>query len=163
MPTATPVIWGSEITEEAIRDPVLDVVQPGSKNLSDLAPVGITVTAQKNPVSITVSSLKILRDIFYIGAVGFGRRGEIRDEPVLEFPLEDDQFFVLGDNSAASKDGRLWIDVHYVDRRLLLGRAISIFWPHMIPASQHITVTLPVLGELRLPSWPNFARMKFIR
>ncbi|MBT6918921.1 MAG: signal peptidase I [Planctomycetaceae bacterium] len=163
MPTATPVVWGSEITAEATRDPVLDVVQPGSKNLSDLAPVGITVTAQENPVSVTVSSLKILRDIFYIGAVGFGRRGEIRDEPVLEFPLEDDQFFVLGDNSAASKDGRLWIDVHYVDRRLLLGRAISIFWPHMIPASQHITVTLPVLGELRLPSWPNFARMKFIR
>jgi hypothetical protein len=33
----------------------------------------------------------------------------------------------------------------------------------MVPASRHITVTLPVLGELRLPSWPNFARMKFIR
>ena len=163
MPTETPVLWDAEINKESIRDPVLEVVQPGSTVPSDLAPVGITVKSEDAPVAVTVSSIRVLRDIFYIGAVGFGRRGEIRDEPILEFPLESDQFFVLGDNSAASKDGRLWIDVHYVDRRLLLGRAISIVWPHMVPASRHITVTLPVLGELRLPSWPNFARMKFIR
>ena len=163
MPTATPVACGSEIKKESTRDPILEVVQPGSTVPSDLAPAGITVKAEDEPVAVVVSSIKILRDIFYIGAVGFGRRGEIRDEPILEFPLEADQFFVLGDNSAASKDGRLWIDVHYVDRRLLLGRAISIVWPHMVPASRHVTVTLPVLGELRLPSWPNFARMKFIR
>ena len=102
------------------------------------------------------------------GAEGLGEgrsaRGIFRVlQPILEFPLESDQFFVLGDNSAASKDGRLWIDVHYVERRLLLGRAISIVWPHMVTASRHVTVTLPILGELRLPSWPNFARMKFIR
>ena len=163
MPTSTPVVWSSGITKESTRNPVLEVVEPGSTVLTDLAPVGITVKAEDDPVAVAVSSIKILRDTFYIGAVGFGRRGEIRDEPILEFPLESDQFFVLGDNSAASKDGRLWIDVHYVDRRLLLGRAISIVWPHMVPASRHITVTLPVLGELRLPSWPNFARMKFIR
>ena len=163
MPTATPVLWDSEITKESTRDPVLEVVEPGSTVLTDLAPVGITVKAEDEPVAVVVSSIKVLRDIFYIGAVGFGRRGEIRDEPILEFPLESDQFFVLGDNSAASKDGRLWIDVHYVDRRLLLGRAISIVWPHMVTASRHVTVTLPILGELRLPSWPNFARMKFIR
>ena len=163
MPTETPVLSDAEINKESIRDPVLEVVKPGSTVPSDLAPVGITVKSEDAPVAVTVSSIRVFRDIFYIGAVGFGRRGEIRDEPILEFPLESDQFFVLGDNSAASKDGRLWIDVHYVDRRLLLGRAISIVWPHMVPASRHITVTLPVLGELRLPSWPNFARMKFIR
>ena len=163
MPTSTPVAWSSEITKESTREPVLEVVEPGSAVLTDLAPVGITVKAEDEPVAVAVSSIKILRDIFYIGAVGFGRRGEIRDEPILEFPLESDQFFVLGDNSAASKDGRLWMDVHYVERRLLLGRAISIVWPHMVPASRHVTVTLPILGELRLPSWPNFARMKFIR
>ena len=163
MPTSIPVAWSSEITKESTREPVLEAVEPGSAALTDLAPVGITVKAEDEPVAVTVSSIKILRDIFYIGAVGFGRRGEIRDEPILEFPLESDQFFVLGDNSAASKDGRLWMDVHYVERRLLLGRAISIVWPHMVPASRHVTVTLPVVGELRLPSWPNFARMKFIR
>ena len=129
---------------------MLEVVEPGSAVLTDLAPAGITVKAEDEPVAVAVSSIKVLRDIFYIGAVGFGRRGEIRDEPILEFPLESDQFFVLGDNSAASKDGRLWIDVHYVDRRLLLGRAISIVWPHMVPASRHVTVTLPVLGRVAI-------------
>ena len=113
--------------------------------------VGITVKSEDAPVAVTVSSIRVLRDIFYIGAVGFGRRGEIRDEPILEFPLESDQFFVLGDNSAASKDGRLWIDVHYVDRRLLLGRAISIVWPHMVPASRHITVTFLYLESCDCP------------
>jgi hypothetical protein len=83
MPTATPVLWDSEITKESTRDPVLDVVQPGSTVPSDLAPVGITVKAEEEPVSVVVSSIKVLRDIFYIGAVGFGRRGEIRDEPIL--------------------------------------------------------------------------------
>ena len=68
---------------------VLEVVQPGSTVLpSDLAPAGITVKAEDEPVAVAVSSIKVLRDIFYIGAVGFGRRGEIRDEPILEFPLE---------------------------------------------------------------------------
>jgi len=116
MPTSTPVVWSSDIEKEATRDPRLDVVQPCSATPSDLAPVGITVKAEEEPVSVAVSSIKVLRDIFYIGAVGFGRRGEIRDEAILEFPLEADQFFVLGDNSAASKDGRLLLDVHYVDR-----------------------------------------------
>ncbi|NDH95555.1 MAG: hypothetical protein EBZ13_13700, partial [Planctomycetia bacterium] len=124
---------------------------------------GISVTATDAPVDLSVSSLRVLRDGYYIGAVGVGRRGEIREKSVLAFPLEADQFFVLGDNSAASKDGRLWSDVYHVDRRLLIGRAVAIFWPHMVPAAWHVTVRLPKLGEVRLPSWPNFARMRPIR
>lgn len=163
LPTAEPVVWVTPITDAAIATPRQEPVAPGDKQPSDRAPVGITVTGVDGPAAISLSSLKVLRDGYYIGAVGVGRRGEIRDEPILDFPLEVDQFFVLGDNSAASKDGRLWIDVHHVDRRLLIGRALVIFWPHMVPASWHVTVRLPVFGEVQLPSWPNFARMQFIR
>ncbi len=35
-------------------------------------------------------------------------------------------FYVLGDNSASSHDSRFW---GFVPRRLVLGRAICIFWP----------------------------------
>jgi len=35
-------------------------------------------------------------------------------------------FYVLGDNSASSHDSRFW---GFVPRRLLIGRAICIFWP----------------------------------
>ena len=69
---------------------------------------------------------------------------------------------MLGDNSAASKDSRLWLAGHHVDRRLLIGRALVVFWPHAVPASW--AVPLRFRGwDLRLPSWPNFGRMRFVR
>jgi signal peptidase I len=158
-----PIVWETPLAEAAVRQPLLAAVVPGDDDPSDLAPAGIMVTASQQPAAVSVSALQVLRDGYYIGAVGVGRRGEIREKSVLAFPLEADQFFVLGDNSAASKDGRLWSDVYHVDRRLLIGRAVAIFWPHMVPAAWHVTVRLPVLGEVRLPSWPNFARMRPIR
>jgi signal peptidase I len=55
------------------------------------------------------------------------------------FQLGEDQFFPLGDNSPQSKDARLWSSgwhgggldpPPYVDRDLLIGRALAIYWPH---------------------------------
>jgi signal peptidase I len=40
--------------------------------------------------------------------------------------IPDDQFFVLGDNSASSQDSRYW---GFVPRRNLLGKAMVIYWP----------------------------------
>ena len=45
-------------------------------------------------------------------------------ESVVEVP--PDAFFVLGDNSASSHDSRFW---GFVPRRLLIGKALCIFWP----------------------------------
>jgi signal peptidase I len=104
----------------------------------------------------------VLRDIYYITAVDVGSNGQIIEEPTLSFPLGPDQFFVLGDNSAASKDSRLWLEGHHVDRSLLVGRALVIFWPHAIPAKWGIPVKLGG-WEVRLPCWPNFGRMGFVR
>jgi hypothetical protein len=36
---------------------------------------------------------------------------------------------VLGDNSAWSKDGRLWGDNYWVPRELLIGKALFTYWP----------------------------------
>jgi signal peptidase I len=73
-----------------------------------------------------------------------------RDRRSVNFPLEEDQFFPLGDNSPQSKDARLWSDFgtppHYVKRELLLGKALIIYWPH-----------------LWRPFLPNFTRMGLIR
>ena len=82
--------------------------------------------------------------------------------PAFDFDLQADQFFVLGDNSAASKDSRLWLEGHHVDRELLIGKAMAIFWPHAVPASWSVPVKIGG-AELRLPSWPNFGRMGFVR
>lgn len=71
------------------------------------------------------------------------------------FPLGPDQFFVLGDNSPASSDARLW-GQHYVDRELLVGKALMIYWPH--PLRLQIPGTEAALGVV-----PNVPKMGLIR
>ena len=43
-----------------------------------------------------------------------------------EIAVPPDMYFVLGDNSASSHDSRFW---GFVPKRLLIGRAMCIFWP----------------------------------
>lgn len=87
----------------------------------------------------------------------------------VSFPLGEDQFFPMGDNSPESLDARCWAgtkmrygadrsvdsnsyrfaNAAYVPRDLLVGKALAIFWPHPWPT--------PV------PFTPNFQRMRLIR
>ncbi|NLX95070.1 MAG: hypothetical protein GXY83_02720 [Rhodopirellula sp.] len=74
----------------------------------------------------------------------------------VEFPLQKDQFLMLGDNSAASKDSRLWDeDEFFVKRDLLIGKALYIYWPH---SWNRISGT-----RIWFPFFPNLARMGFVR
>jgi len=153
-----PTTWRRDIDDVPRNRPVEVVIKPGSVEPSDLSPVGITAAG----TDISVKHLRVLRDTFYIGAFDVARSDEILEQDRRDFNLEADQFFVLGDNSAASKDSRLWLEGHHVDRDLLIGKAMAIFWPHAVPASW--SVPLKIGGtELRLPSWPNFGRMRFVR
>jgi signal peptidase I len=75
----------------------------------------------------------------------------------VEFVLGPDQFLPLGDNSPQSFDGRFWRrdgdkfpkDHNYVERDLLIGKALLIYWPH--------TWNRPI------PFTPNFTKMGPIR
>lgn len=73
----------------------------------------------------------------------------------LEFSLKDDQYFVLGDNSPQSEDGRFWRDQHYVDRNLLIGKAIAVIWPHSLDRIPGTNIPIRF--------FPNFARMRLVR
>jgi signal peptidase I len=79
----------------------------------------------------------------------------------IDFTMGPGQFFMLGDNSAHSKDGRLWGDQdrveHYVSRELLTGRALYLYWPHSFDEVNACGVRIP------FPFFPNFARMRFVR
>jgi signal peptidase I len=134
------------------------VAEPGSTDASDLAPAGITVAG----ADVRVAHLRVLRDVFYIAAVDVEGNGRVIEDDALEFPLGDGHYLMLGDNSAASKDSRLWLDGHHVDRRLLIGKALVVFWPHAVPASWGLPLRFGG-WDLRLPSWPNFGRMRFVR
>jgi signal peptidase I len=65
------------------------------------------------------------------------------------YELQDEQYFPMGDNSAASSDARAWAGHNYVEQRFLLGKALLVFWPH--------TWNTP------LPFTPNIQRMGLIR
>ncbi|HLA83253.1 MAG TPA: signal peptidase I [Thermoguttaceae bacterium] len=75
----------------------------------------------------------------------------------VELPLDKDQFLMFGDNSAQSKDSRLWEGQHYVDRELLVGKALFIYWPH---SWNKIWVGKT---EITFPFFPNFKRMGLVR
>lgn len=82
------------------------------------------------------------------------------------YRMEKDQFFVLGDNSQKSYDGRFWpYYEHYVRRDLLIGKAIFIYWPHGWETPIHKELPFSFFGgePLRVPFYPNFRRMNFIR
>jgi len=147
----------------------------------DLSPVRISAEA----AAVTVSHLKVFRDVYYIAVFNQGenirRPGPLRDFGESDSDLnppskwkenspddneraislqadpahpDKDQFFVLGDNSAKSSDGRLWVGEWYVERELLIGKALFIYWPHgwKIPY-----VPLPVNLV------PYFQRMHLVR
>ncbi len=108
-----------------------------------------------------VNHLNIQRDVYYTDTRDSGGISTV----ALKDAEDDDfdQFFMLGDNSPQSKDSRLWGEgQNYVERRLLIGKAIYIYWPHAWPASWGIE--LPMFGnKIDLPFWPNFARMRRVR
>jgi len=79
------------------------------------------------------------------------------------FDIEENQFFVMGDNSPASQDCRLWMGGNalkgkpggaYLDRRLLTGKAICVFWPHSWGG---------IPGLRMLPGFPGFGDMRIVR
>lgn len=87
----------------------------------------------------------------------FGQRKQV------EFTTADGQLFVMGDNSPASLDCRLWATASnrdsqpggpYLDRRLLIGKAVCVFWPHSWGE-------FPIVNKL--PGFPNFGDMRLVR
>jgi signal peptidase I len=85
-----------------------------------------------------------------------------RSRNEISFSLGADQFFPLGDNSPESQDARSWGNVNrsvdftepfyappYVERDLLIGKALLIYWPHA--------------WNRPIPFTPNFKRMGVIR
>jgi signal peptidase I len=82
----------------------------------------------------------------------------------VSFRMAQDQFFVLGDNSPRSLDGRLWrAPENYVKRELLIGKALFVYWPHgwdTIPGTSVKVPNLPLIGGNYIP---DFSRMRMIR
>lgn len=97
------------------------------------------------------------------------------------FPaLDDGEYFMMGDNSPRSLDSRLWPNTrkakhrHAVPRRLLVGKAFFIYWPHGVPFlndGNGFAVRYHRFSDgrksdipsFRVPFYPNIWRMHRIR
>jgi signal peptidase I len=115
---------------------------------SDLSPAGIALRGAAG----IVRDLVIQRDVYYRAAapqtdslqrslaelVGDAEayREEYRKRSAYdqrELQVADNGYLAFGDNSPRSKDSRLWGEPESVDRRLLVGRAFYVYWPHGVP------------------------------
>lgn len=74
--------------------------------------------------SVTVRSIKLDRDIFYTQGPG----------GTYLFYVQPGHYLCLGDNSAQSSDSRTW---GLVPERLMLGKAVFVFWPFSIDAAKN--------------------------
>jgi hypothetical protein len=133
---------------------------------------------------LTLSHIALYRDIHYTHEQGnrIARAGEKNP-----FRLNDDEFFVLGDNSPNSEDARWWDDPPkasrgwdaprqgVVPRYYLVGRALFVYWPSgfEFPWPQSVKEfllngarrngTVRMLHSLVALRWiPNVGQMRFI-
>jgi signal peptidase I len=172
--------------ERVLGDRENRIPRTSDKDLGDLAPAGIGARGAK----LTVNRLQVWRDLYYIAAsnedFGFQGGGAVTDFPpqfderilnlskdpqlwdlfkrrkFVDFKLNGEQLFVMGDNSAESSDARLWVNSFrgrpggpYLDRRLLIGKALCVYWPHswnQIPGT-----------PIPFPLFPNVADMRLVR
>jgi signal peptidase I len=85
-----------------------------------------------------------------------------RTRRYVEFKLHKDQFLPMGDNSPQSSDGRFWsewtrdeygnpvnVPHHYVERELLIGKALLIYWPHTWNRPIPFTPNVTKMGRIR--------------
>lgn len=95
-----------------------------------------------------------------------------------DYPIRPGYYMMLGDNSPWSRDGRAWNRTDQrnpydpsegwddsgresweVPESLLIGKAFSVYWPHMKPFWPAIRVQ----RDIRLPARPNLEEMRWIR
>ena len=136
----------------------MDTTYPRLQNVVSTAQDRSPAAVGTRGATLQINRLKIFRDVYYIAShnvISSGRyhAGHMDTSESVEFEMKDQQYFVLGDNSPASKDSRLWRDIssdpYWVDRNLLIGKALFIYWPHS-------------RSDI-FPFCPNIPRMGFVR
>lgn len=129
------------------------------RRLTETAPVVSVLAAGK----VSISHLAIFRDIHYTKQHFYGSQGRARAGEGNAFTLEDNEYFVLGDNSPNSHDGRWWArpgignnGTEYragiVPRDYLVGKAVFVYWPS----------GFRLFEKSRPAIVPNIGQMRFI-
>jgi signal peptidase I len=130
------VVWvdGRLPFDKGVEYPAADKLMPVKEN--DLErPVSVGTSG-----GVVVSGLKVYRDTYYTTSRSGPSSSDVpemhfddpetfknaEDAPVSTYYVQPGHFLCLGDNSPESSDGRSW---GLVPRRLLLGRALMVYYP----------------------------------
>lgn len=135
---------------------------------------------------LTLSHIAIFRDIHYTGESRQNNRHAraVQGNP---FTLGKDEFFVMGDNSPNSEDGRWWAKpdsaskgcqpprAGVVPRDYLVGKAMFVYWPsgfeflwpenfkaRLLSSGRKNLLMRAIYGILSLRWIPNVGEMRFI-
>jgi len=93
--------------------------RPFIKRLAAIGGDTVEIRSGQLFVNGRLSPSLVAQHLFYYNQGEYGQEGETVHVP-------PDSFFVLGDNSASSHDSRFW---GFVPKKLLIGKAVCIFWP----------------------------------
>jgi len=105
---------------------------------------------------VQIRHVGLFRDIFYMGKEGYSLRAT--DE--IPFVLGREQYFVCGDNTGNSLDGRLWsnegignrgrtYDAGVVPRDYLMGKAILVYWSQAFSPADNLPPIIPNLDTIK--------------
>jgi len=130
------LLWINDKLVVFPQDVVFDPPQQvGPTERNDLQPASVGIKG----TSAHVQHLKLWRDTYYTtgrGEVsGFSPSNpdtwkDFKDMPVRTMYVQPDHFLCLGDNSSHSADSRSW---GVVPRRLMLGKALAVYYPFYFP------------------------------
>jgi signal peptidase I len=111
-------------------------------------PARIPVRFGARGIDISLTELKLYRDIYYTDARG-------RHAINRPYELQEDEFFVLGDNSPVSHDSRRW-DHPCVNRSHLIGKPFLVH----LPSKPAILRVANREMHVRIPDW---RRIRFLK
>lgn len=170
-----PYDWtlATRLTNAVGMDPEQVVAQTAPSRNPLAAPQHYTapqVTWEFDGSPLTIHRATLSRDIFYqpgvYGMVAANQRHSrygqpsAATHPASTVTLGPDHFFVLGDNSPASSDARLWdtpdawvsaeIDdtPNVVHRDLMIGRAFFVYFPSLM-RGRDVKIPIPDFGRMR--------------
>lgn len=96
-----------------------DTTRDFIKRLIAIGPETVQIKNGKILINGKEINEAVINKIYYYNRGDFGAESKIIEVPA-------NSYFVLGDNSASSRDSRYW---GFVDKKFLIGKAFLIYWP----------------------------------
>lgn len=179
--STTPADFSPDVAELLERFKSSDAEAPVGKSIiSPRSSPPPTVRIEAESQQCELKHVGLWRDVYYINRPGSPNHGRMYWAMPHGFPragspgipglirLGEDEYFVLGDNTRMSSDGRAWtapinlpdeklfVAPGRVPKRFLYGKAFFVYWP-----SGYRPIGQSPVGP-NFPLIPNFGEMRFI-